>query len=318
MFELFCILEAAVSKSDEGNWLSGFFAGLLSFFKGVYHEFANYLMELKDQLLESGVSKSKDFIIKLILSIIVFYIGRKLIKLFVKLLKKSLFKSKMEEGAAGFLVTFIRAGLHVALIIIIVGILGMPSSSIIALLGSAGLAIGLALQGSLSNFAGGVLILLLKPFQVGDYIIVVANEGTVIGIDIFYTKLLTADNRRIVMPNGALSNMNIMNATKEPIRRLDLLIPIDHSSDISKVKELLLQIADSSELVLKEQPVDVFVNSLEQSVVNIGFRTWVATEEFWNLKWEILEKIKTIFEAEEIAIPNNQVDIHVVQKPDLK
>ena len=277
---------------------------------------SDYLESWKD------VSVSK-YVTAFIFSLIIFFVGKKLIHIAVKMLKKTFERSRLEEGVAGFLIAFIRAALYVLLVVFIARIMGLGASSIVAVIGSAGLTLGLALQGSLSNFAGGVLILILKPFSIGDYIVAGSNEGSVVGIDIFYTKLLTADNKMVVMPNGALSNMNITNVTKEPIRRLDLVVPVAHSANIYKVKELLFEIASSSELVLreKEEPgevvlygVEVFVISLEQSSINMGFRLWVKTEDYWTLKWEMLEKIKDSLEREKIEIPNSQVDVHVIQR----
>lgn len=189
--------------------------------------------------------------------------------------------------------------------------IGVDTSSIVALVGSVGLTLGLALQGSLSNFAGGVLILILKPFRIGDYIIIGGNEGTVTSIDIFYTKLVTFDNRLLIMPNGVLSNTNIVNVTNEPRRRLDINLPINYSENIKKVRDILLNIVQNHEMVLQDLDITVVVNSFDPSSINIGLRVWVATENYWPLKWGLLEQIKSQFDENEITIQLNQLDVNL-------
>ncbi len=249
----------------------------------------------------------------LLVSLIVFLIGRQLIKWICKLLNVSFQRSKLEDGPTHFLLSVARIILYIILSVFIAGILGLETSSIVALIGSAGLAIGLALQGSLSNFAGGVLILLVKPFKVGDYIITDNREGTVQRIDIFNTRLLTADNRLVILPNGTLSNSDIINVTNEPIRRLDTSIPISYSTDISEVRNILLRIATSCEYVLPENDIDIFISSLESSSMHVTFRIWVATDNYWPAKMEILEMIKTHFDDANIEIPHNKVDVKIVK-----
>lgn len=254
------------------------------------------------------------FIKTIVLTILYVFIGKKLINFILKILNKYFEKSSLEVSVTGFLSTFVKAALYIILItIIVVEVIGIQSSTVIALLGSAGLSIGLALQGGLSNFAGGVLILLLKPFRVGDYIISEGYEGTVTAIDIFYTKLLTFDNRLLVMPNGTLSNSNIINVTNEPNRRLDILIPISYNEDIKHVKGLLEDIIISSDMILKEQNIDVFVSQFEQSALQIGIRVWVLKENYWILKWELLEKIKNVFDENKISLQINQMDVNIKQ-----
>lgn len=254
------------------------------------------------------------FIKTIVLTILYVFIGKKLINFILKILNKYFEKSSLEVSVTGFLSTFVKAALYIILItIIVVEVIGIQSSTVIALLGSAGLSIGLALQGGLSNFAGGVLILLLKPFRVGDYIISEGYEGTVTAIDIFYTKLLTFDNRLLVMPNGTLSNSNIINVTNEPNRRLDILIPISYNEDIKHVKGLLEDIIISSDMVLKEQNIDVFVSQFEQSALQVGIRVWVLKENYWILKWELLEKIKNVFDENKISLQINQMDVNIKQ-----
>ena len=246
-----------------------------------------------------------------IVAIIIFAIGRKLINLLVKLLDKSFRKSSMDLGVIKFLNSFIRISLNIVLIVVIAGFVGLETTSLATIIGSAGLAIGLSLQGSLSNFAGGVLVLILRPFTIGDYIISGSNEGVVKGIDIFYTRLLTADNKLVVIPNGALSNSPITNVTNQDIRRVDIVVGVDYSEDIRKVKNLLSDIANNYELIEKDKGVDIFVDELASSSVNIGFRVWAKTENYWKVKWDMNENIKYEFDKAGIRIPFDQLDVSI-------
>lgn len=265
---------------------------------------------LGKRLLDGVINLGKT----LLIAFLIYFIGKKLIQWILKLTKKFMQKTNMDEGVSKFIVSLLRAILYGILFICVIGKLGIPTSSFIALIGSAGVTIGLALQGSLSNFAGGILILLLKPFRVGDYIIVNGLEGNVVGIDIFYTKLLTGDNRFVVIPNGTLSNSELINVTNEPVRRLDLLIDVDYSSNLKQVKEVLSRIALNSEYVIEEEhQTDVYVNSFEASSIQMGYRVWVKTEEYFKAKWALLEEIKETFDRENISIPFDQLDVKLVR-----
>lgn len=251
----------------------------------------------------------------LLVAILIYIVGKKLIKWILQFTKKCLDRTSVDEGVSKFVLSLLRAVLYGILFISVVGELGIPTSSFIALIGSAGVTVGLALQGSLSNFAGGILILLLKPFRVGDYIIVDGFEGTVTGIDIFYTKLLTGDNRFVVLPNGNLSNTKLINVTNEPVRRLDLYIDVEYSADLRKVKEVLYGIASRNEMVLQEEEyeVTVFVNSFEASSIQMGYRVWVKTEDYFKAKWALLEEVKETFDEENLSIPFNQLDVNLIK-----
>lgn len=250
------------------------------------------------------------FGINIIVAIIIFFIGKKVIKLLRKLVRKSLIKANADTGAVQFIDSVVKFILYFILIVIIVGKFGVQASSLMAIVGSAGLALGLALQGSLANFAGGVLILLLKPFKVGDYIIA-SEEGTVVQIQIFYTKLVTVDNKMIYIPNGELANSNITNVTAQESRVIDLIIGISYSSDLKLAKQLLYEIASSYENRLKDREIKVFVKELGSSEVNLGLRVWVKTEDYWDARWSFLEDIKYKFEENNIEIPFNQLDVHI-------
>jgi small conductance mechanosensitive channel len=249
----------------------------------------------------------------LIVALLIFFLGRRVAKWLKSLLQKSFERSNMEEGLSHFLLSLIQVVLNVIVVFMAISVFDVAVASIMAVLGSAGLTVGLALQGSLSNFAGGVLILFMKPFQVGDYIITGAKEeGTVMGIDIFYTHLLTPDNKRIVIPNGGLSNSSITNVTREPVRRLDILVSVDYSEDILKVKEILSKLVEKEDMVEKDRPVDIYVSSFDTSAISIGLRVWTATECYWQLKWKLLEEIKAAFEENKIVIPFNQLDVNMI------
>lgn len=264
------------------------------------------------------ISTVLSFVLELLMSavvaLLILFVGRKLIKWAMKLYDKFTEKSKIDQQVSVFLRRVINIALNVLLVILVVDYIGFETSSIMAAIGSAGLAIGLALQGSLSNFAGGVILLLLKPFKAGDFIDACGEQGTVQTVDIFYTKLLTADNKMVVIPNGALANANIENYSHEPKRRLDLSIGVEYSADINKVKSVLQSIADKHEMVLKNEDVTIFISSFDASCITMGLRVWVASENYWTLKFEMMEDIKKTFEENDIAIPFNQLDVNLFQK----
>lgn len=252
-----------------------------------------------------------DFFLHIVIAVILYYLGKKIIKITLKFLKKSFQKSNMEDGVAAFLLSVIKFALYFVLILIICQVLGLATSSVIALLGSAGLAVGLALQGSLANFAGGVLILLMKPFLVGDYIIVGDKEGTVTSIDIIYTKLQMADNKTVVMPNGKLADSDIINVTKQEKRRIEIQVGVSYSSDLKQVKDVLEDIVNEQEDVLKDEPVDVVVGALGSSSVDMTVHVWVKCENYWQVRWAMLEEIKERFDKEGIVIPFDQLEVQV-------
>ena len=199
-----------------------------------------------------------------------------------------------------FLLSAMKIGLKILVVFIAIQQVGVQASSIIAVIGSAGLAVGMSLQGSLSNIAGGVLLLVVKPFQVGDYILEESSgkEGTVQAIGIMYTKLSSMDNKAILIPNGNLSNATITNVTNQDKRRVDLLIGIEYSEDIKRVKDILADVIDSEEVLLRDEPVRIYVNEFRDSCIDIGIRYWVKTEDYWDSRWRVLEKIKYAFDQQ--------------------
>ena len=268
-------------------------------------KFAEYVNDNIPELIGFGV--------RVLLALVVFFIGTKIIKLLRKIVRRSLQKSTVDKGVEQFVDSMLKFVLYIILIFSIGSNFGIDTTSVAALLASGGVAIGLALQGALSNFSGGVLILILKPFVVGDYIIEDTNkcEGTVKEIQIFYTKLSTVDNKTIVIPNGALANNSLTNVTAKNERRMDLLIDISYEADLRKAKQLIEQILMEEEAVLKEEEVLVFVDSLGASSVVIGTRSWVKTEEYWPTRWRLLERIKLTMDENGIEIPYQQMTVHL-------
>ncbi len=246
-----------------------------------------------------------------LLAVIVYFIGMKLIKLLRKIVRRWLERSQVDLGVVQFADAFVKAVAYIVLFMLIIGLFGIETTSFLAVFGSAGLAVGLALQGSLSNLAGGVLILALKPFTVGDYIVSGGNEGTVMEISLFDTKLLTVDNRAVIIPNGDLANSRITNATKEEFRRLDLAVGIGYQSDIRKAKAVLEDMLRGDDAILKDRPIQVFVDELGDSAVKLGARGWVEAGQYWEARWRLTEEIKLRFDAAGIEIPYNQMDVHI-------
>ena len=264
-----------------------------------------FLQELPDKVLNLGV--------RVLLSVLVLVVGIQLIKFVRKVIKRSLEKGNADRGVIQFLDSFIKAALYVILVMMIASGFGVDAASVTALLGSAGVAIGLAVQGSLSNFVGGVLILLLKPFRVGDYIKEDSNnnEGEVVEIELFYTKLATGDNKIILLPNGTLANSSLTNVTASDSRRMDIRIGISYESDIRQVKEVLQKLLDEDEAVLKEKDHFVYVDELAAGCMMMGVRCWFSMSDYWKGKWRVTEKIKYALDEAGIAIASPQLDVQI-------
>ncbi len=269
-------------------------------------------------LLDTLPEKALNLGLRILFGIIFLFIGIQLIKLVRRLLKKSLQKANAELGVMQFVDSFVKAALYVVLVFTLATSFGVDAASIVALLGSAGVAIGLAVQGSLSNLAGGVLILLLKPFKVGDYIIEssTGKEGTVSEIQIFYTKLLTADNKSVILPNGNLANNTITNVTASQCRRMDIVVGVSYQADLKKAKKVLQEVLEKDEKVMKDKEYFVFVDELAASSVNLGVRCWFQNADFWEGKWRIVENCKYALDAVGIEIPFPQMDVHVKKEND--
>lgn len=250
---------------------------------------------------------------KVTLSFLVFMVGVQIIKYVRVFMVNALKRSRADRGVIQFLDSLVKAILYLILVFSIAANFGVEATSLVAILGSAGVAIGLALQGSLSNFAGGVLILLLKPFVVGDYIIedTKGNEGTVTEIQLFYTKLKTPDDRTIILPNGALANTSLTNVTDTNTRRIDLFVGISYDASIQEAKSVIETILWKEPRLIRELEQNIFVEELADSCVVIGIRAFTTNENFKYTKWDLLERIKESLDENNINIPYPQMDVYI-------
>ena len=265
-----------------------------------------FFSELPEKAMNMGL--------RIVLALVVFLLGVQVIKLVRELVKKSLVRGKVDVGVQQFTDSFLKTVLYILLIFMIAGGFGVDAASVVALLGSAGVAIGLAVQGSLSNLAGGVLILILKPFLVGDYIIDEGGkEGTVTEIQLFYTKLLTPDNRTVVLPNGTLANGSLVNITTDKYRRCDISVGISYGSDIRVAREALMDLLSGDSAVLKDREMRVVVDSLGDSAIQLIIRCWFTNEEYWDGRYRLTEGVKYALDRAGIQIPYPQLDVHVQQ-----
>ena len=253
-----------------------------------------YLLDQREPLLRFGQT--------LLIALIVFVIGRKMVKLLLRFTDRWMERRNVEVSVRKFVMSLAGVIYNVLLIFVVAGILGVGTSSIVAMVGSAGLAIGLALQGSLANLAGGVLILLLKPFQVGDYIITPQSEGTVQSIDIFYTRLTTTDNRVIVIPNGTISNSDITNTTKQDRRLLVLEFSVSYDADVALIRDILLKEMKHRSDILVKEPMRVVVTRLNPVKLRMNAKCWVETSKYWDVYYDMLERIKTLLQEQNISI----------------
>jgi small conductance mechanosensitive channel len=265
-----------------------------------------------DIYIEKYGQKFLDFLPNIIAAVLMLLVGLWLIKILNRFIKKFFDKKDYDPTLENFIASLINWGLKIVLFVLVITQLGVESASLVAIIGAAGLAVGLALQGSLANFAGGVLILLIKPFRVGDFISAQGVDGTVKEISIFNTKLTTFGNQLAIIPNGKLSNDNIINYTAEGIRHENITFGIGYDDDIKLAKEVLLKLVNEQQTVLQledKMPM-VAVAELADSSVNLTLRYWAKNEDFWNLRWLVLEEGKARLEAAGISIPFPQRDVH--------
>ena len=272
-------------------------------------EEANKLLET----IEGYIPKIINFGIKLLIALVIFGVGKIIISFVLKFVKRIFGRSKIDVSVSKFLMSLSKAVLYLILIIIVCAQVGIDTTSFIAVLGSAGLALGLALQGSLSNFAGGVLILLLRPFSVGDYVVDegTGKEGTVEKIDLFYTHLASADNKKIIIPNGNLTNSAITNVTAQDKRRVDIEVGISYNANMAEAKKVLEKLIMKDERVLKNENIQVVVKELAASQVTILMRAWTKTENYWSVFFDLTEGAKNALDEAGIEIPFNQLDVHI-------
>jgi len=251
---------------------------------------------------------------QLLLAIIVLIVGLWLIKRVVRLMGKGMERSNTEPTLAKFLSSLVSIGLKALLLISVASMVGIATTSFIAILGAAGLAVGLALQGSLANFAGGMLILMFRPYKVGDFVDAQGVAGTVSAIEIFNTVIKTPDNKVIIVPNGAMSNGIITNYSREPTRRVDFVFGIGYSDDIAQAKATIERLVREDERALSDPEPLIVVSELADSSVNITTRVWVNAPDYWGLYFGLTEKVKLTFDAEGISIPFPQRDVHLFQE----
>ena len=248
------------------------------------------------------------------LALVIFFVGRWLIEKFLSRVALLDNKTKIDPGVAKFVRSLVRVALWALLIYFIADFLGVPTASFVALLGSIGVTVGLALQGSLSNFAGGLIIMFLHPFKTGDYIKTASDiEGTVVEIGLFFTTLRMADNKIITIPNGNLSAGNIINYNVLPVRRLSTTVGIAYEADTARAMELLTALIKSRKPLVNPEKALVYVKELGDSSVVLGLHYWVKTDDYWDEAWSINQAIKDVLDQNGIAIPFNQLDVHVIQ-----
>lgn len=268
------------------------------------------LIKVEDMIKKLSTGAS-NFLIDVLVGLIVLVVGFRIIAWLEKTLKKEHRFSKLDKTAKSFIVSFIIISLKVVLIFIVLTIIGVPTASLITVIGSCAVAVGLALQGGLSNIAGGLMILIFKPFQVGDYIKANDLEGTVKSITMFYTTITTIDNKVIQLPNGNLTNSNITNYNTNPTRRVDLEICVSYDSDIDKVKKVIKSVVDKNEKILKDDRNLIRLMKHDSSSLNFAVRSWVKTEDYWDVYYDLMENIKKSFDENNIEIPFPQMDVHI-------
>ncbi len=254
------------------------------------------------------------FIPKLLVAILILWIGFRLIKLLKKAITKIMKTRSIDISLQGFILAFIDILLKILLIITVMGIVGIEATSFIAMLGAAGLAIGMALQGTLQNFAGGVIILILKPFRVNDYIECAGFSGTVKEIKIFNTTLATADNKIVIIPNTSLATSSLINYSQEGMRRVDVSVGIAYGESIANARQILLDLTADDIRIFKDPEPIVIVSGLGNSSVDLQLRIWTCTNDYWNVKFEMTERIYTAFKEKGIEIPFPQVQVHMEKR----
>ncbi|GEK91580.1 mechanosensitive ion channel family protein [Alkalibacterium kapii] len=261
-------------------------------------------MDWIDRIVEMGISLG--------LAVVTLLVGLAVIKVLVNFISKQITKSKLDESLKPFIVSVINIGLKLVLVVSVVGILGVPTASFVAILGSFGLALGLAFQGSLSNLAGGVLLLTMRPFKVGDYIDGAGYSGTVKAIQILYTELVTPDNKMIYVPNGNLSNSGIVNYSVHETRRADFVFGVGYEADNQHVLKTLQAIVSEHPDVLLDPEPFIRLSGHGDSAVEYTVRVWTKAEDYWVVHFDIMETVKTKFDEENISIPYPQMDVHTL------
>lgn len=264
-----------------------------------------YIQKLTDWCM----SKLGSIVVAVIFMVVCF----KLVKLLLRILRKSFERSKLDPSVAGFFISAVKIVLNVLIVLTAASIVGFQITSFITILGTAGVTLGLALQGSLSNLAGGLLILILKPFRVGDYIVENNThcEGTVVSIDIFYTRLITFDNKSVVIPNGNISNTSLVNVTEHDMRRVDIPFSVAYDSDMEKVKRVTIETIKDVDGYLPDEQILFYIDEFADSGINMYVKFYATIEKFFDAKWDAMWKLKKAFDENDIEIPFNQMDVHM-------
>lgn len=254
--------------------------------------------------------------INIAMAILVFVIGRWVVKALMALFSKLMIRANYDSMLVGFAKSILHVVLMLFVVVAALDQLGVDTTSLVALLGAAGLAIGLSMKDSLSNFAAGVMLLIFRPFKTGDYVETAGTAGSVKNIGIFTSTIMTPDNKMIIVPNGAIYGSNIVNYSAMETRRVDMVVGISYGSDIKKAKQILQALTQEDERILKEPEPVVAVSELADSSVNFVVRPWVKSADFWAVKWDFTEKVKLRFDAEGIEIPFPQMDVHLHKEQD--
>lgn len=268
-------------------------------------------VEKATTFFDNLLDRIKSALPTLIFAVIVFIIGIVAVKIITKIISRFMKKSTVDNAAVAFLVSFIRVVLYTIVIVSALTLVGVPMSSIIALIGAAGLAISLALQNYLSNLAGGFIILFSKPFKSGDMIEIDSTTGQIKSINILYTKMLTSDNKTVLIPNGKVADAKIINYSEMPTRRLDMTFDISYSNDFEKAKEIIQGITDRNKLVHKDPEPLIRLGAHKESALEIVVKLWVANDKYYELFYDMSEAVKREFDKHGIEIPYNQLDVHI-------
>lgn len=266
-----------------------------------------------DAIINNLSNKSVDFVLKMLAALLVLIIGFKIVSVIEKKLKKPLKFAKLDPTVKTFMISFLTVGLKVLIVVIVLSIVGVPMASLVTIIGSCAVAIGLALQGGLSNIAGSLMILIFKPFKVGDFISTNGMDGTVKAITMFYTTITTIDNKIVQLPNGSLSNSNIINYSANPKRRIDIDLSVSYDSDIDKVKKVIMDVINKQELILDYEEKFVRLRFHAESALIFTLRVWVNTPDYWTVYFDLMEELKKEFDKNHITIPYNQLDVHMIK-----
>ena len=263
--------------------------------------------------LNGLLAQMGDLAKRLIVALAIFFVGHLLIKWLMKLIRKSKFAQKSDPTVVRVLNNFIRVGLYIVLVVTVVGIMGVPMASVVAAIASAGVAIGLALQGALSNLAGGIMILLFRPFRLDDYIEAGDYAGTVTDVGIFYTVLRTPDNKVVTIPNGTIMSESVVNYSVMDTRRVEIVVSVAYGSDIEQVKQILLGVATAHELVLSDPAPFARLAEYGDSSLDFKLRVWVKSADYWTVHFDLMETVEGRLAESGVEIPYNQLDVHITQ-----